>query len=100
MHLAQCAHRVGEVLEDLVRACTTSKVLSSYGNSSASATWKAVVVSPRSAAAARARSSGGSTFSIPTTRPGATTSARSRVMVPGPHPTSSTLIPGRSTGSR
>ena len=55
---------------------------------------------PRFANSFLARDSASSFISTAVTTPGATRPARSAVMVPGPHPTSSRVMPSRRYGDR
>src|SRR4051794_29218170 len=65
-----------------------------------SPTMKSTFVTPRRAISSRASLSASSVCSSAVTRPGATSAARSAVMVPGPQPTSSNHCPGCSLGNR
>src|SRR4051812_33849215 len=65
-----------------------------------SPTMKSTLMTPRRAISSRASVSASSVCSSAVTRPGATSAARSAVMVPGPQPTSSNHCPGCSLGSR
>ena len=55
---------------------------------------------PRTAASSRASASVSAERSTPTTCPGAKRSAKPRVMLPGPQPTSSSVIPAFNSGRR
>ncbi len=99
-HLAERSHRVDEVLQHLVgvhhverRVREVERVDVARRRTTGSS---GRARRPRSAP----RSSGCAERSRPTTRPGATRSARSAVIVPGPQPTSSSARPGARCGRR
>ena len=97
LHLAERANGIGEMLEHLMRVHDVERVVVDV--ESGDVADRELDVRTAAGVAARLLDTSADT-STPRTRPGATRRPMSDVIVPGPHPRSSTLLPGARRDAR